>query len=76
VATFSLQQKHADLDQHNAARMAEIARESADDVPLLKASAQLSRLGDPATARGVPIVGGRGGYGGAIRGTRPGDRLR
>jgi hypothetical protein len=45
-----------------------------EDVPL-RASQQLSQLGDPVALRGVPVVGGRGGYGGAIRGTRPSDGL-
>lgn len=31
--------------------------------------------GDAAALRGIPVVG-RGGMGGAIRGTRPGDNLR
>lgn len=31
--------------------------------------------GDPAELRGIPAVGVRGGFGGAIRGTRPGDGL-
>jgi hypothetical protein len=75
VATFSLAAKHAELDQRLAAQMAQIARETETDISM-RASQQLSQLGDPAAARGVPIVGGRGGFGGAIRGTRPGDRLR
>ena len=30
--------------------------------------------GDPSTLRGIPVVGVRGGFGGAVKGTRPGER--
>lgn len=33
-------------------------------------------LGDAAQLRGIPAVGVKGGWGGAIRGTRPGDTQR
>lgn len=31
---------------------------------------------DRAALRGIPVVGVRGGYGGAVRGTRPGGGMR
>lgn len=31
--------------------------------------------GDPAALRGLPVAGVRGGFGGAIRGTKPGTGL-
>jgi hypothetical protein len=31
--------------------------------------------GDPAGLRGLPVVGARGSFGGAIRGTKPGGNL-
>ena len=34
-----------------------------------------SPAGDEAKLRGIPVVGNRGGLGGAIRGSRPGERL-
>ena len=43
---------------------AEAPRPSTSSLPL-----------DPWRMRGLPVVGGRGAIGGAIRGTRPGDGL-
>jgi hypothetical protein len=37
---------------------------------------QVYGLGDAAQLRGIPAVGVKGGHGGAIRGTRPGDTQR
>jgi hypothetical protein len=31
--------------------------------------------GDPAALRGLPAIGVRGGFGGAMRGTKPGSNL-
>jgi hypothetical protein len=31
--------------------------------------------GDPAGVRGLPVVGVRGGFGGAVRGSKPGSNL-
>jgi len=65
--------RNAALDAHNAHLLLEFAHEAPEGVEL-RAGKQLSRLGDEATMRDVPIIGR--GSGGAIRGTRPGDSLR
>ena len=70
MPTFSLQQKHAELDQHNAEVMARIAQETGDTPIVAKV---LSCLGDPFQLRGIPALAR--GIGGAMAGTRPGANL-
>ena len=36
-----------------------------------KPKSALTKPGDPAQLRGIPVVGGRGSFGGAIKGTQP-----
>jgi hypothetical protein len=70
VATFSLQQKHAELDRHNAQMLVRIARDSGD-VPMTDMPRVLSRLGDELQLRGIPAIGR--GVAGAIPGSNPGN---
>lgn len=72
MPTFSLAQKHAELDAHNAEVLVRIARESGE-VPVEPASRVLSRLGDEAQLRGIPALAR--GVSGAIGGSRPGVGL-
>lgn len=64
--------RNAQLDLHNARLLTQLALEADDDTPM-RASRQLSRIGDERQLRGIPAVGP--GCSGAIRGTRPGDGL-
>jgi hypothetical protein len=66
MPTFSLQQKHAELDRHNAQVLVRIARETGD-TPI--AAVVLSLLGDERQLRGIPAIGR--GVAGAIPGTVP-----
>lgn len=61
------------LERAQAAVLLELSREGPDRVEM-RASKQLSRVGDEAQLRGLPAIGR--GVRGAIRGTRPGDGLR
>lgn len=67
MPTFSLAQKHADLDHHNAALLLRIAQETGD-TPIDNQT--LSLLGDPDQLRGIPALAR--GISGAIHGSRPG----
>jgi hypothetical protein len=70
VATFSLAARHHQ-ERVTAARVqARIAHEVGDDVDP-HPNARMKLPGDPAALRGLPAVGVRGGYGGAMKGTRP-----
>lgn len=70
MPTFSLQQKHAELDAHNAALAVRIARETGD-VPAERPV--LSLLGDERQLRGIPAIGR--GVAGHIAGTSPGREI-
>lgn len=52
-----------------------IARETGASLPPSPASPGLTAGGDRERLRGIPAVGVRGGLGGAIAGTRPGETL-
>lgn len=73
MPTFSLAQKHADLDAHNARLIAQVARETGGNLTQERERKVLSRLGDEQQLRGIPAVGR--GVTGAINRTRPGDGL-
>lgn len=66
----------ARLEQQQAQLLARIAREEQWDLEAKREAWFGSPVGDEAKLLGVPVVGVRGGYGGAIRGTRPGDGLK
>jgi hypothetical protein len=66
MPTFSLVQKHVDLDIHNAEKMIEIAKDTGD-TPI--AIHVLSCIGDELQLRGIPAIGR--GVAGAIIGTTP-----
>lgn len=70
MPTFSLVQKWADLDQHNAKVLAQIVRETSGDAPKLTV---LSLLGDERQLRGIPSIGR--GVTGAMMGSIPGRAL-
>lgn len=70
MPTFSLAQKHADLDHHNATTLIRIAKETGD-TPIQPTV--LSLLGDEIQLRGIPAVGRS--VSGAIAGTKPGANL-
>jgi len=74
VATFSLARRHAQEAQRVARARAKIALE-VGTVDAHPNEARSKFPGDPAALRGLPVVGVRGGFGGAIRGSRPGDSL-
>jgi hypothetical protein len=73
MPTISLQQKHAELDAHNAKQLAAFARES-DDHLTMKSAKGATPAGDELRLRGVPIQAR--GVGGTIRGTQPHTALR
>jgi hypothetical protein len=75
VATFSLALRHHEENVRNAKLLARLALETGS-VPMHPNDPRGALPGDPAALRGLPVVGVRGGYGGAIRGTRPGANLR
>ncbi len=58
-------------------KMIAIAKETGTNLPPApRAPAQSTTLiGDEGQLRGIPVVGVRGGYGGAIRGSKPGHGL-
>ena len=63
--------------EHQLARIA--AEYNSDEDPALAQACNhiaTYGLGDAAQLRGIPAVGVKGGWGGAIRGTRPGDTSR
>jgi hypothetical protein len=66
----------ARLEQQQARLLARIATEEQWDVEAKREEWFGSPVGDEAKLRGLPCVGVRGGFGGAIKGTRPGDNLR
>jgi len=68
VPTFSLNQKHADLDAHNAETMIRLARETGDTPT--RDFKILSLIGDELQLRGIPAIGR--GVAGHIAGTNPG----
>lgn len=68
MPTFSLAQKHADLDHHNAQTLARIARETGD-TPIVAVAARATPAGDERRLRGIPAIGK--GVQGAIPGTTP-----
>lgn len=74
MTTFTLQQKHAQLDAHNAKRLAQLARETPDNTPIRQPGTTISHLGDERQLRGIPALSR--GVAGAITGTRPGASLR
>jgi hypothetical protein len=63
-----------DESVRNAKLLAQLALESGT-VPM-HANDPRRPPGDPQALRGLPVVGGRGSIGGAIRGTRPGQNLK
>jgi hypothetical protein len=68
ASKFRQREIEAELERKVAAIVLEVGAEAPRPV-----TSQLPL--DPWRLRGVPCVGGRGAIGGAIRGTRPGDRL-
>jgi hypothetical protein len=44
---------------------------STPDADLPKPRSALTKPGDPAQLRGIPVIGGRGSFGGAMKGTQP-----
>jgi hypothetical protein len=68
MPTFSLQQKHADLDHHNAQLILEVARDTGT-TPITETKV-LSLIGDEQQLRGIPAIGR--GVQGCITGTAPG----
>lgn len=75
MPTFTLAQKHAELDAHNAKVLARIVRETGGDIAVERRKKILSRLGDEKQLRGIPCVGKECGSG-AMRFTKPGDGIR
>lgn len=71
--SITLLAKRAREDRVNAKLLAQLALE-ADDYTPMRPNAGATPGGDPDAARGVPLLV-KGGRGGAIRGTRPGDGL-
>lgn len=71
---------HLRIDQayetacHHAELVARIALETGNSLPTPTTTTSLP--GDTAALRGIPVVGVRGGRGGAIPGTRPTDAVR
>lgn len=65
--------RRTSLDAEAARKVATVLRETGEGLPTSALRASLS--GDPAKLRGIPVVGVPGGFGGAIRGTRPTDSL-
>lgn len=66
---FYAERQHVD----QARKLARILLETGERLPV---SADARRAaGDPHALRGIPAVGIKGGIGGAIAGTRPGDGL-
>jgi hypothetical protein len=59
------------LEIEQERKLAKVALETGNEVPRQTGHGPL--IGSPAELRGIPAVGSR--VGGAIRGTRPGDRL-
>lgn len=53
------------MERHHAEVLAQVARETGNDLPVNKRG-----VGDPRTARGIPIAGFRG-AGGTAPGTQP-----
>lgn len=58
-------------DAEDAHKLARIMIETGEPLPIPDSS-QAFIPGDPEALRGLPAVGVRGGFGGAIAGTRPG----
>lgn len=63
-----LRSRHRREAEHAAKVQRRITREVGNDIPVRAGSV----AGDPAALRGIPVCGVRGGFGGAIAGTRPG----
>lgn len=58
--------------------MIRIAKDTGADLPPAPRDPTVrpvTLIGDEGQLRGIPVVGVKGGYGGAIRGSRPGDGL-
>lgn len=71
MATFSLHARRALESARNAKLIATLARE--DGVEVFERPRHAVDGGDERTLRGIPAIGR--GVGGAIPGTRPGDRI-
>jgi hypothetical protein len=69
--------RRANLEREQARVLVDFVLSLPEDVSLdeLRSNPRAA-AGDRDALRGVPFVGVRGGRGGAIRGTRPGDNLR
>lgn len=63
--------RRAQQDAEQAEQLAEILLETGLALPE-RSAPQAYALGDARQLRGIPTVGGHGGAGGAIAGTRPG----
>jgi hypothetical protein len=72
LPTFTLAQRNAELDAHNAKQLARIARETGDQLPQ-RTVAGATAAGDERRLRGIPVQAK--GVGGAINGSRPGETL-
>jgi hypothetical protein len=70
-ARLNLQQRLADLDHRNAQLLLEIARDTRD-APVVEPVRGATPAGEEQRLRGIPVQG----FGGAINGTRPGNRWR
>lgn len=68
-----LRQRHENIRRDR--KLAEIALEIGTDLPPAPSTERATLVGDEAQLRGIPVVGVKGGHGGAIRGSRPGDGL-
>jgi hypothetical protein len=68
LATFPLHQRHQQHEQHSA----HIQRQLERDIYNTQTPTTHTRAsGDTHTLRGIPVVGVKGGLGGAIPGTKP-----
>lgn len=66
-ARLTLWLRRAHENQIMEQKLAEIVLETGNDIPVNPRAAP----NDPVRLRGVPVVGGRGALGGAIKGTQP-----
>ena len=73
MPTFSLAQRNAELDAHNAKQLAQFARET-DDGFTLKMARGSTPAGDELRLRGIPMQAR--GVSGTIRGTQPHSAIR
>lgn len=69
MATFPLHIRHIAEQAMSAKIQRQLAAQLYTDQP--QATPRTRAAGDPATLRGIPVVGTKGGWGGAIPGTRP-----